>query len=87
MADDFTLKPTLEYRWLRRDGDGLVGDGFALATVNQITFHWDGDAYATGKMRCKDGHRGPSRSLKLDLERHQPDWLVAIIIDARKRGF
>lgn len=89
------MHPTLSYH-VHEEGDDIVGD-LTLASAFEVTcwknrrgdeHHAVGDliVYVRGQMRKKDGE--PSRrhrSLLVDVNVEQPQWLRDIIYDARKR--
>lgn len=84
-----TEVPSLTYNhWSRRDLDPAVVGDHPLARVHQ-TQAWvhDGDlvVYVRGGMRRRDGGVGPNRACCVDLTAAQPEWLAAIIADARER--
>lgn len=64
-------------------GDGVSGD-LALANVHEVRCSPD-RTYLHGRMLKKDGTAGPSRGCVVDERADQPEWLAAIIADARAR--
>lgn len=88
MAETAPL-PSLHYGWLSFDGGAIVGDGPPLMEVREVNAWSRGGSgltvWARGVMRCKNGQRGPSRAVELDLDAAQPPWLAAIVRDAALR--
>lgn len=91
--------PTLKYRYWASDKSpdpsGVVAEVDSrppprgLANVHDASISLDrGGAlgvWLTGAMRKADGTAGQSRCLRVDIEQPQPDWLEAVIADARQR--
>jgi hypothetical protein len=82
-------RPSLTYRqpsWAAWPGEGIEGEGPPLAVVHEVNVHaHSGDVWARGRMRCKDGHVGPSRGVLVRCDLVQPIWLQEIITDALAR--
>lgn len=90
--------PTLTYHLWRStrpvgevlDPAGLRGEGPPLYSVHKVTAsRWaDGEVrvYVSGPMRKRDGTQGRhNRSIALDTDAAQPDWVERILQDARTR--
>lgn len=72
------------------DPTGLVGEGPPLYNVHDVTASRWGTGevrvYVSGAMRKRDGTQGRhNRSIGLDLNAEQPEWVAAIVQDARTR--
>ena len=90
-TDEMVPLPWLKYVYwhdTRPDPAGIRADGPPLYAVSEVSA-WRHDAefsvFVRGPMLCKDGHRGPSRGVRVDLSAEQPDWLAALVADAKAR--
>lgn len=65
------------------------GRPVTLFSVHEISASTGRDGrlrmYARGPMRKRDGGRGPSRGVRVDITAEQPAWLAAIVVDAAAR--
>lgn len=92
---DHTPKPALTYHfWLREwkpDPTGVVGEPGSprlYAIREAMAWEYDGTLKIAlrGPMRKRDGGRGQhERSLFVDLDRDQPEWLTHLIADVHRR--
>ena len=82
--------PKLSYTFWR-DAPEYLDSTPAIGSVGEVTAYIDGygalDVWVQGAALRKDGEfsRGGNRCIPVDLNRPLPDWLAAIVADARAR--